>query len=198
MTAPALTLYHAAGSSSFAALIALHEAGAAFELKRLRLDQRDADPPEFRGLNAEGKVPTLLIGGRPLTEVAGVLWYLARAYPAAGLLPLGDIEAEARVVSWMSFVASALHPARQLEPAAGQAVYRVAEQRLGAGPWVLGTAFSIADIHLFRLFWRFRGLLRLDAASFPNLTAHRERMLRRPAVQKALAEDVAAGLVPPA
>ena len=192
-----LTLYHAAGSSSFAALIALHEVGAPFELRRIRLDQREADPPEFRTLNAEGKVPTLLVGGRPLTEVAGVLWYLARAYPAAGLLPLGDIVAESHIVSWMSFNASALHPARQLDKPQAQAVWRVAEQRLGHGPWVVGAAFSIADIHLFRLFWRFRGLLGLDAGAFPNLTAHRDRMLRRPAVQAALAEEIAAGLVPP-
>ena len=34
----------------------------------------------------EGKVPVLLIDGRVLTEVAGILWYLARRYPAAQLL----------------------------------------------------------------------------------------------------------------
>jgi len=38
-----------------------------------------------------------VIDGRPLTEVAATLWYLARRYPDAGLLPQqGDIEAEAR------------------------------------------------------------------------------------------------------
>jgi glutathione S-transferase len=158
-----VTLYHAPGASSFAVLIALHEVGAPFETRLIRLDRRADDPPEFRSLNAEGKVPTLLIDGRPLTEVAGILWYLARCHPAAGLLPLGDIEAEARIVGWMSFIASALHPARQLEKPQAQAVYQVAEQRLGAGPWVLGPSFSIADIHLFRLFWRFRGPLAVGA-----------------------------------
>ncbi len=48
----------------------------------------------YPALNPEGKVPTLLVDGRPLTEVGAILFYLARRFPAAGLLPEGD-EAEA-------------------------------------------------------------------------------------------------------
>jgi len=180
-----------------AVLIGLHEVKANFETRLIRLDQRDADPPEFRALNPEGKVPTLVTGGRPLTEVAGILWYLARQHPEAALLPVGDAEAEARVVSWMSFIASTIHPARRLGAAQAQAVYRIADERLGFGPWVLGD-YSIADIHLFRLFWRFRGSLGADPASFPHLTAHYDRMLQRPAVQATLADDAAAGYSLPA
>jgi len=68
--------------------------------------------PEVDGglLNPAGLVPLLLIDGRPLTEVAGILFYLARRFPEARLLRVGDPEAEAHVVSWMSFVASTLHP----------------------------------------------------------------------------------------
>jgi glutathione S-transferase len=142
-------------------------------------------------------VPTLVADGRPLTEVAGILWYLARRHPEAALLPAGDDEAEARVVSWMSFIASTVHPARRQGEAQAQAVYRIADQRLGAGPWAVGN-YSIADIHLFRLFWRFRGLLGADPASFPHLTAHYERMMQRPAVRATLAADAAAGYALPA
>jgi glutathione S-transferase len=49
-----LTLYHSPGSSSMATLIALHEVGAPFELKRIVLNEREKDPPEFRALNPEG------------------------------------------------------------------------------------------------------------------------------------------------
>ena len=73
-----------------------------------------------------------MIDGRPLTEVAATLWYLARRYPEAGLLPQqGDIEAEARVVSWMSFIASTIHPARRIGEARWREVFVLAEQRLG-------------------------------------------------------------------
>ena len=125
------TFYHAPGSSSMAVHIALHEVGAAFEGRTISFAHRDQDPPEFRGLNPEGKVPTLVIDGRPLTEVAGILYYLARRYPEAALLPFGDIEAEAQVVSWMSFIASTVHPARRQGMDHAQAVYRLADHAAG-------------------------------------------------------------------
>src|SRR6266705_3264384 len=104
-----LTLYFAPGSSSMAAHIALHEVGAAFEGRPMSFKKDDMHSPEFLKINPAGRVPTLLIDGRVLTEVAGILYYLAKRFPEAGLLPDGDIEAEGRVVSWMSFIASSIH-----------------------------------------------------------------------------------------
>jgi glutathione S-transferase len=192
-----LTFYHAPGSSSMAVHIALHEVGATFEGRMISFAHRDQDPPEFRGLNPEGKVPTLLIDGRPLTEVAAILYYLAKTYPAATLFPFGDVEAEARVISWMSFIASTVHPARRQGTEHAQTVYRLADQRLGGNAWAAG-AYSIADIHLFRLFWRFRGLLGTEPARFPNLCAHYDRMMERPAVRKTCETEAALGYNLPA
>src|SRR3712207_6231880 len=107
-----LTLYFAPGSSSMAAHIALHEVGAPFERRPISLGRKENRAPEYVAVNPEGKVPTLLIDGRRLTEVAAILFYLARSFPAAGLLPEG-IEAEAQALSWMSFAAATLHPARR-------------------------------------------------------------------------------------
>src|SRR5271170_6633041 len=106
-----LTLYIAPGASSMAPHIALNETGATFELKPLSFHKKENRSAEYLAINPEGTVPTLTIDGRALTEVAGILFYLARAYPDAKLLPAGDPEAEAHVVSWMSFIASAVHPA---------------------------------------------------------------------------------------
>jgi glutathione S-transferase len=189
--------YHAPGSSSMAVHIALHEVGADFEGRMIALAHRDQDPPEFRKTNPERKVPTLVIDGHPLTEVAAILYYLARRYPEVSLLPSGDIEAEAQVISWMSFTASTLHPARRQGMDHAQAVYRLADQRLGSKPWAVGR-YSIADIHLFRLFWRFRGSLGTDPAIFPNLCGHYDRMMERPAVRKTCADEAAIGYSLPA
>lgn len=199
-----LIFYHAPGSSSMAVHIALHEVEAPFEGRMISLLDRDRDPPEFRGLNPEGKVPTLVIDGRVLTEVAGILYYLARRYPEAALFPSGDIEAEAQVVSWMSFIASSLHPARRQGVDHARAVYRLADARLGdrewavGRKWAVGDACSIADIHLFRLFWRFRSWLGADSATFPNLCAHHDRMMARPAVRKTFEIEAALGYALPA
>jgi glutathione S-transferase len=183
-----LTFYFAPGSSSMAAHIALREVGAEFAAIPLSFHTGEMKTPAYLALNPEGLVPLLLIDGRRLTEVAAILYYLARSYPEAKLLPLGDIEAEARVISWMSFTASALHPARFLPTDKAHAVWKVAETRLAeaGGVWALGAAYSIADIHLFRLFWRFQPVLGLHAGDYPTLFAHRARMLERPAVQAVL------------
>ena len=190
-----LTLYFAPGSSSMAVHIALHEIGVAFEARPLSF-KNDLRVPAFLALNPEGKVPVLLVDGRPLTEVAAILFYLAKRFPAAELLPRDNIEADAQALSWMSFIASTLHPARQRGLDYAKAVYGIADRRLGGG-WALGR-YSIADIHLFRLYWRLANSLHPAPETFPNLTAHYQRMMARPAVQHTIEIESAVGYELPA
>ena len=63
-----LTLYFAPGASSMAVHIALHEVGAAFDARPLSFHRRENRTPAYLALNPEGKVPTLLVNDRPLTE----------------------------------------------------------------------------------------------------------------------------------
>ncbi|MBN8987777.1 MAG: glutathione S-transferase family protein [Rhizobiales bacterium] len=191
-----LTLYFAPGSSSFAVHIALHEIGLPFEARPMSFRQNDMRSPDFLAINPAGKVPTLLVDGRALTEVAAILFYLARRYPAAGLLPPDDIEAEAQALSWMSFIASTLHPARKRGLDHVHQVYGIADRRLGFG-WAIGR-YSIADIHLFRLYWRLSNSLQLAPETFPNLDAHYARMMARPAVQRTIEVESAVGYELPA
>src|SRR3979490_3552544 len=123
--------------------------------------------PDYLALNPEGKVPTLVIDGRPLTEVAAILYYLAKRFPDAELLPRGDIEADARALAWMSFAASTLHPARRHGLDHAREVWGIADRRLASG-WAL-SHYSIADIHLFRLYLRVANFLHSPPAYFPNL-----------------------------
>ena len=192
-----LTLYLSPGSSSMAVHIALHEIGAPFEAKPMSFEQNDMRSADFLKINPAGKVPTLLINGRPLTEVAGILFYLARRFPDVGLLPHGDIEAEAHVVSWMSFIASTLHLARRQGLDHVREVYGVADRRLGGG-WILGERYSIADIHLFRVYWRMFNSMKPASGEFPSLDAHYARMMARPAVKKTIEVETAVGYELPA
>lgn len=188
-----LTLYLAPGSSSMAPHIALREVDAKFEIRALSFARRENRNPTYLAINPEGKVPTLLVEDRPLTEVAGILFYLARRFPDAGLLPDSDVEAEAKVVSWMSFLAATVHPARRQGVENARAVYKLVERRLDAREWVVGGRMSIADIHLFRLFWRFRNSARAATEEFPSLLAHHDRMLARPAVRRTCEVEAAIG-----
>jgi glutathione S-transferase len=192
-----LTLYQSPGSSSMAVHIALHEIGAPFESRFIKLNGTENRTPDYLTLNPEGKVPTLVVDGRPITEVAAILFYLARRFPAAALWPDGDLDAESQALSWMSFIAATIHPARRQGLERSRAVFEIAEARLGAGDWLL-PRYSVADIHLFRLYWRFVGSAHPTPETFPKLSAHYDRMMARPAVRRTCAIEAAIGYALPA
>ncbi len=184
-TVTSLALYFGPGASSMAIHIALHEIGVPFEARPVSFARNETRAPEFLAINPAGKVPTMLVDGVPLTEVAGCLFYLAKRYPEAGLLPRDDVAAEAQAVSWMSFIASTLHPARRQGLEHVTAVWSLANRKLGDKGWALGRC-SIVDIHLFRLYWRMVNAPRDYPKGLTHLDAHYARMMARPAVQRTI------------
>jgi glutathione S-transferase len=189
-----IIFYMTPGASSMAPHIALHEVGAAFEPRLVSLKQKREDrPAELLAANPEGKVPTLIADGLVLTEVAAIMYWLARKHPDAKLWPAGDLDAETRAISWMSFIAATVHPARARGLEYAMQIFGIADQRLGKRDWALGDRYSIADIHLFRLYWRFANALKPPVGSLPNLEAHHERMMARPAVRKTIEIESAIG-----
>ncbi len=62
----------------------------------------------------------------------------------------------------MSFIAATLHPARRMGTDHVMKVWTLADRRLGDREWALGR-YSIADIHLFRLYWRLANSLQPSA-----------------------------------
>jgi len=200
-----LTLYLSPGFSSMAPHIALHEIGVDFESRWISFAKREQYAPEYLALNPEGKVPILLVDGRPLTEVAAILYYLAKRFPKADLFSADDLEAEAHVISWMSFIASTVHPARRIggvrvERESGvryvfegslkrwKEVFKIAEERLGRrdGP---SAVIRSRTSSLSRLL----DSTRLAPKTFPCLSAHYERMMARPAVRRVLEIESAVG-----
>ena len=187
-----LTFYYCPGSSSMAPHIALNEVGATFEGRLISLKAKENRSAAYLAVNPEGKVPTLVVDGRRLTEVAGILFFLGKTFPEASLLP-NDAEGQAQIVSWMSFIAATVHPARRQGEEHARKIYELAERRLGSADWAMGRAYSIADIHLFRLYWRFRGTFPPESGALPGLEAHYARMMARPAVQKVLEVEAVVG-----
>ncbi|HVH79705.1 MAG TPA: glutathione S-transferase family protein, partial [Stellaceae bacterium] len=165
----------------------------AFEPRLLSFKVKEQQRPDYLAVNPEGKVPALVINGRVLTEVAATLYYLAKIYPAAELWPQGSVEGEAQAVSWMSFIAATVHPARRAGEDAWRKVFHLCEEKLGGRDWAVGGRYSIADIHLFRLFWRFVDALGPDRTSYPALMAHYDRIMARPAVRKTIEIERAIG-----
>ena len=142
-------------------------------------------------------MPTLLIDERPLTEVAGILFYLAQRFPEAGLLPDGDIEAEAQAVSWMSFIAATVHPARRrgsTMPAP------CSPSRIG--DWAIANGRSDATRSPTSICSDCSGAFATRSnrapGEFPHLSAHHDRMMARPAVRRTFEIEAAIGYELPA
>jgi len=181
-----LKFYFSPMTSSLATHIALIECGADYELCPTLMAKKETRAPEYLTINPNGKVPALVTdSGLVITEVAATLYYLARSHPEAGLWPAGDLEAETSVISWMSFTASTVHGSRLQGPEHIAEAFDVANRKLDNSEWAVGR-FSIADIHLFRVFWRFRTTIDASPGTYPALEAHHDRMLSRPSVQKAM------------
>jgi glutathione S-transferase len=202
-----LTLYYAPGTCSLTQHIALEEAGAAFEARPMSLKKGDQRKPEFLALNPKGKVPLLLIDGKPLTENVAISHYLAKTFPDARLLPSGNAMAEAEGISMLAWCAAGVHtgmsplfgPQRVCDlPDSEASVKRLAaentaknfamiEKILAGKEWALGQ-WSIVDAYFF-VFWRWANFHQLALDAYPNYAKHFARMSERPSVKRALARE---------
>ncbi|MGH6947768.1 MAG: glutathione S-transferase family protein [Kiloniellales bacterium] len=207
-----LTLYYSPGACSMAPHIALEEAGARFDAKAISLKRGDQRQPAYLALNPKGKVPLLLVDGRPLTENLAILTYIARTHPEAKLLPAGNPEAEAQAASFLAWLTATVHPtlgrffgpqrytdlpnsADNVKKLAAQQTaesFALIEKQLEGRDWALGD-YSVADAYLY-VFQRWARALQLDLAPFENYNAHYERMEKRPAVRRMLEREEKAQL----
>lgn len=200
------TFYTGSGTCALATHIALHEAGADFELNKLDFGAAQQQSPAYLAINPKGRVPALATEDGVLTETPALLVFIAQRFPDKKLAPLDDVFAFARLQEFNGYLASTVHVAHAHkrrgsrwsdDPAAHESMRAKVPQTMTAcavmmekavaGPWVLGEQYSVADGYLFTLSGWLEGD-GVDMAQFPRLLAHRERMAQRPAVQRALAE----------
>jgi glutathione S-transferase len=201
-----LKLFYAVGSCALASHIALEEAGAEYQAVRLDFAAADQRKPEYLKINPKGRVPALITDSGILTETPAILAYVAQVFPKAGLAPLTDPFAFARVQAFNSYLCSTAHvnhahftrgsrwadEAASLEdmkrkvPKNVGDSFALMESEMVEGPWVMGNAYTICDPYLFTMAgWLPRDSV--DIARFPKIHDHHNRMAERPAVKKVLA-----------
>lgn len=207
-----LNLFYAPQTCALASHIALEEAGADYTLTRISFASADQRKPEFLAINPKGRVPALVTDRGVLTETPAMLAYIAQSYPKAKLAPLEDAFAFAQAQAFNSYLCSTVHVAHAhrmrgyrwveaddthsleaMKKKVPQSVYEafaLIEQHMLAGPWVLGEAYSICDAYLFTLAQWLEGD-GVDPARLPRIAEHRRRVGERPAVQRALAAELA-------
>jgi glutathione S-transferase len=207
---PMIKLYYAADTCSLASHIALEEAGADYTLVRISFAGNEQRSPDYLAVNPKGRVPAMVTERGILTETPAMLVFVAQSFPQAGLAPLHDVFAFAEVQAFNSYLCSTLHVAhahrmrghrwaddeaaiaamqRKVPDSVG-ACYDLIERHMFRGPWVIGEAYTICDPYLFTIAQWMEGD-GVDPARFPRVADHRRRMSERPAVRKAIAQELA-------
>lgn len=196
-----MQLFFAPLACSLATRIALYETGVPSQFTYVDLrTKKTEDGGDFLALNPLGQVPTLRTeAGDVLTENAAILQHVAEH---AGALAPTDREGRTRLHQWLSFIATELHKgifALHFDRDATDATREFArkkvatrfarlEEQLAGRDYLLGE-FSVADAYLGTILnWtRKTGP---DLRDWPVLHAYHQRVLARPAVQRAMAEEL--------
>jgi glutathione S-transferase len=187
-------------------MIALEETGHPFRAELVSFMRNDHRSPGYLALNPKGKVPTLVVDGRALTENVAILTWLATRFPQAKLLPeREDAMDRAEVLADLAFCASGLHPivtrlripqffcdtadgiprVFSMAEAAMRPNFALIERRLANNEWWYGEQWSILDAYINWVWFRVTGTA-FDARAYPNFARHDRLIRQRPSVQRAL------------
>jgi glutathione S-transferase len=82
-----LTLFFAPDTCARVSMIALEETEHPYKTELIAFMRGDHRSPRYLELNPKGKVPTLIVDGRVLTENVAILLWLAARFPETNLLP---------------------------------------------------------------------------------------------------------------
>ena len=193
--------------------IMLEEIGLPYEAHAVNIGQNETWGPEFLSLNTNGKIPAILDpsgpGGRPLAlfESGAILLYLA---DKTGQLIPTDPAQRYETIQWVFFQMAAIGPmfgqlgyfhkfaGREIEDKRPLERYRaeskrllgVLEARLAGRPWIMGDAYTVADVSLLGWVRNLIGFYEagdlVDFGSLVQVPGWLERGLARPAVQRGL------------
>ena len=194
-----LTLYYSPGACSQAPHILMHEIGMEHDARRVDLKAKTLeDGSDFLKVNPKGAVPVLeLESGEVLTENAVILQFIGdRASWPEVLPPLGNFS-RYRVLELVNFITTELHKRFAFlfdGEASGEFKQFVKrglskkldwiDERLGAGPFLMGEDLTLPDPYLFVIARWTDNMIGLDPWS--NLRAFYERMQERDSVRNVL------------
>ena len=200
-----IRIHGIAKSRAFRCIWAAEEAGQAYEVVPVGFGP-GIRAPEHLKVNPNGKIPAMEDGALVLFESLAINMHIA-AKAGAPLSPGGDDAS--RVIQWTLWAATEVEPAAMqwayniyIRPEAerdpGQAAAGAAglaarldvlEGQIGASPYLLGAAFTIADCNLAGVLYG-AWANKFDLSGQPKVKAWLDRCFNRPAalVARALRE----------
>ena len=193
--------------------VMLEETGLAYEPHLVRFDAHDQMSPEFLSISPNNKIPAIIDpdgpGGRPLAlfESGAILLYLGDK--SGQFIPL-DPAGRYETIQWLMFQMGGVGPMfgqvgffhkfagkdyddkrprdRYVDEA--KRLLGVLERRLAGSEWIMGDAYTIADIATWPWvrnligFYEAGELVGID--NFPNVTRVLQAFVARPAVVRGL------------
>lgn len=205
-----LTLYYTPDTCALVSHITLIEAGAEYALERVSFKREEQRKPDYLKINPKARVPALVTEEGVLTETPAILVYIAQKFPEKNLALMDEPFKFAEVQAFNSFLCSTAHinhahrmrgyrwvdaaDTRSIEamkkkvPESVGDCYALVEREYFKGPWVMGERYTVCDPYLFTLVQWLEGD-GVDIARLPRLKEFRERMAKRPSVQRAIEEE---------
>ncbi len=180
----------------------------------LAYDRKDAggafgvvDTPEYRRMNPNGRVPTLVDGDFVLWESNAIIRYLALKQGDAQTIYPQEIRDRARVERWLDWSLASLQPAErpmfwgmvrtppekrdmaeiEASRVASIQCWSILDAHLDGRDYVEAGRFTLADIVLGAYVHRWFGIDGIERPDFRNLAAWYERLRRRPPYLKHVA-----------
>ena len=199
-----LTLYYTPGACSMAAHIVLEESGEEYEAKKVDLAGGEQRTEAYLKINPLGRVPVLrLDSGEPVTENTAILPYLGKRF---GLWP-GDSAAEAKALSLIGYFATNVHPAhahvgrperytadtsafpgiKEMGLKTFHGYLKQIDGMLVGREW-LSDRYSVLDPYAF-VFYTWGVRRELPMAELKNYSAHKDQLLKRPAVARVVEDE---------
>lgn len=197
-----VTFFHAPQTRSAGTRALLEELDADYDLQVLSFKAGEQRQAAYLAVNPMGKVPAILHGEALITEQPAIFIYLADLYPEAKLAPAMGDPLRGPYLRWLVFYGSSFEPAvvdksMQREPAAlamspygdYDTMLKTLTDQLEQGPYLLGETFSAADV-LWATALNWTTMFKL-VPELPVIRAYIDRVLARPAMQRAAKADTA-------
>jgi len=199
-------LYHCARARSVRVLWLLEELGLDYELETMPFDPKALQAPDFLEVSPLGKVPVLIDGATRMSESVAIVQYILNKYGNGSLEPDEEDAEFGKYLQWLHFgEATLMGPIATIslnrfilpegerdERAVERAVRQLnlytqtVEDSLEGRDYLMGDEFTAADIVVGYAYFAMR-LFRVFPKDFPKVAAWFERLMARPAYQKATA-----------
>lgn len=200
-----LVLYASPMSSATPVVLAMHELDVPHELVNLDLTAGDQRGPEFLALNPGGKVPTLVVDGKPMFEALAILQWLGDRFGVErGKWPAADTRERYEALSWSTWsyvtfggtMQRLIHASSERVPSEGhneaqaklageqlQSYLALLEARLDGRSHLLGDDFSMLDLIVCGTV-TYASLIGMPTDDHPRVSAWVERFKARDAYEK--------------